>query len=270
MLLKVKYKSQFDKDADRAKGDCMETSLAMVAGYVLGKDFSTNDIVKITGSNLSSTTLEELQVAGGKIGLSLNRHWGVVRADVEKWLNDRKPIIAIINYEKIKSRQDVGFKGGHAVVIVGIDSAYYFINDPDHWGDRRKMDKIARAEFESAWNSTSPKGIEKNGSALVPKKGNPAPVVAPLPPTDPCADKIEQIEAKNAEVVSSINKDLKTAVEANIRAQIGLKEAEDVIKTLKEELNTPPAVLSTWDLVKLLLERLLGRVGGFLSSTRSK
>lgn len=169
--LKVPYKSQHDRDAQKARGDCVETSYSMIYEYITGQSLAVDKIVTAAGPNLGSTTVPEIQKAAKQFGLELLRVQGNGVQDLRPQIDNGKPPIIIIDYSKIPQRQDKNYTGGHAVVVVGYDSGGVFVNDPDHWGYQRKTEKWQLPEFHNAWLTTAEKGISKNGTMLVPERG---------------------------------------------------------------------------------------------------
>ncbi|MBM4402673.1 MAG: hypothetical protein FJ044_05510 [Candidatus Cloacimonetes bacterium] len=170
MKLLIKYKSQHDPDAQKARGDCMEACLAMMASYLFDKDFSVDKVVGLAGPDLDKTSISDALMAGEAMNMKLTAREGQGYKDIEECINQRRPAICIINYERITNRQDQNYKGGHAVLVIGVDGNY-IINDPDHWGNYRKTDIINKIMFENAWHSTAPKNICKNGTMIIPLKG---------------------------------------------------------------------------------------------------
>lgn len=172
MRLNILYKSQHDPDAKKAKGDCMETCISMLASYLLKRNITTDEVVKLAGSDLSKTSIPDAIRAGKALGIKLISKYNQNYKDISKYIRQNKPVICIVDYEKITNRQDKKFKGGHAVLVVGVaDNLAYIVNDPDHWGDRRKEDIINRTMFEDAWYSTASKNICRNGTVIVPLEG---------------------------------------------------------------------------------------------------
>ena len=164
MELPVKYKSQHDPDAGLARGDCMETCLAMILSYLYDTEISTWPITKITGGSSRITTYPELNYASESLGVHLENKHGQGRIeDSEALLKEGKPHIAIIDYSKADMwREDFDYNGFHAVLIIGTlintepgQEKQYIFNDPDFCTLDKKHKQIIRSNtFEEAWAAT--------------------------------------------------------------------------------------------------------------------
>jgi len=162
----VPYRSQHDPDAQLTRADCGPACVAMLLEWrQIG--ISIDSITRRT--SLGATNAGQLMAVAAYHGLKLERYNNMTLADLERCLNADKPLIALIKYVELgDSRQDLNYSGLHWLVVVGYDADSVFVNDPDHWDERRdegRRKPIPRAVFDAAWGSTMPDAI--NRQALV-------------------------------------------------------------------------------------------------------
>lgn len=154
----VPYKSQWDTDASRSKGDCGIVSVAMIAKWK-GRDVSPDillNMADLPGGRLTYT-FSELMKAGLVAGVPFKyvhpADWSAIKLE----LQHGRPVIPLLDYEYLSGNQDVNFKGNHFWVVVGYDGDYVLVNDPDWWQPRREeghMRRIPLVEFEKAIGAT--------------------------------------------------------------------------------------------------------------------
>jgi outer membrane murein-binding lipoprotein Lpp len=96
-------------------------------------------------------TLNALAYFGYKIRGTTDR----TLVELKSFIDDDTPFLALVHYGDLPGRQDT-YVGGHAVVVVGYDDKYVYVNDPDFWGNRRN-EGASKAypitAFNKAWQS---------------------------------------------------------------------------------------------------------------------
>lgn len=152
--LEVKYKSQWDPEANLSKDNCGPTCIAMISGYY-GKPILINDVFLKTGAKPNYIiNISQLSNALNAIGFTYEYKTGLSVNDLKNYLDLGIPVIALVHMGDFKSRQDQHFTGGHLVVVVGYRDDGYFVNDPDFSaGFRQDGDHhfYTKDEFERAW-----------------------------------------------------------------------------------------------------------------------
>lgn len=173
MKLNVPYKSQWDSDATDSKTDCGPASLAMVIDYFTGKKVKTNEVLAATGAQKDKLiSFSQLIEAGKQFGVDLWYTKGRDLAYLEDKLRNGIPLIALVKYKYLISRQDKNYNLGHFLVVVGMDDDAVIVHDPNFWGEFRphgEYHRYTKQEFLEAWG----KNHEDNNpdySLLVPAK----------------------------------------------------------------------------------------------------
>jgi ABC-type bacteriocin/lantibiotic exporter with double-glycine peptidase domain len=145
---------------------------------------STNEVFVATGAGQDEyITLPQMIQAAQQFGLTLEYHDGRGLEDLRGWLDERRPFIALVNYDVWSSRgltQD-DFSGSHFVVVVGYDEGNVFVNDPDYQLDRRlegDHKSYTTQLFDQAWHDLLVHD-NPNGAVLVPDRA------MPVQPGDP-------------------------------------------------------------------------------------
>lgn len=159
----VPYKSQWDADASRSKGDCGIVSVAMILKWK-GKDISPDILLDMAGlpGGRATYTFSELMKAGSAGGVPFKyvhpATWDVIKLELQQG----RPVIPLLDYEYISNNLDRNFKGNHFWVVVGYDGDYVLVNDPDWWQPRREeghMRRIPLMEFEKAIGATGDQAL---------------------------------------------------------------------------------------------------------------
>jgi len=155
--LKVPYKSQWDDDARGTKNDCGPTSVAMILNYY-GLNVTTDEVFGRTGAGSGVITIYQLQKAISSYGFSSKHIKGSSPTELKKIIDSGIPVICLVHYGDLSSRQDKNFIGGHLFTVVGYHRDGYYVNDPDFWGEFRKdgdHHNYLKGEFETAWINAS-------------------------------------------------------------------------------------------------------------------
>src|SRR3954464_5811675 len=121
-IISVPYHSQEDPDAWKFRNDCGVVCVAMLLQWAGKGQISIDALSAETALARSDTGLTCNQLA-----YLLNSH-GVSayavngKADlaaIQREVAAQRPVIALIKYAAIPERQNIPYKGGHFVVVVG-------------------------------------------------------------------------------------------------------------------------------------------------------
>ena len=171
--LEVKYKSQWDDDAIKAKSDCGACSLSMCLEY-FGKKITTDEVYVATGET-SDNGLNFLQLvaAAKSFGFTLIGTAYKSLNDLKALIGEGIPAVVVLHYGFLSNRQDT-YTGGHILVVSGYDDNYIYTEDPDFAYSRRDeghQKAYSIAEFDKAWASTLDGNYPRNLWHLVPPEG---------------------------------------------------------------------------------------------------
>jgi hypothetical protein len=155
VLLKVPYVSQKALGADQHNNDCGAACMSMMLkAFNLAKDLTVDelfDLIEPTGN----IGLGAPSMAAKMKDLGLNTSWMYFPAlgDLFEKLQEGKPVIALIHYAPLVKNGFTEFKnflGAHFVVIVGMDIARVYFQDPDR-DDGVNLTAVPINVFLEAW-----------------------------------------------------------------------------------------------------------------------
>jgi hypothetical protein len=168
--LPVPYKSQWDNDATSSSNDCGPASVAMVLSY-FGKTVSTDEVSRLANAGTGLVSVNQLKQAVSSLGFASSFVTSLTPALIDDSLKNNTPLIVLVHYGSLVSRQDKHFTGGHFFVVVGRRSdGGYYVNDPNFKGDLRGQGDhhlYTKEEFEKAWGDCHLDGGNPDFSALV-------------------------------------------------------------------------------------------------------
>jgi hypothetical protein len=150
----------------------------MILGF-FGESHTTDEIFQKSGAGVDKLiTIAQMQSAIEKCGFKSERKIGINPGVIKSLIDQNIPVIALVHYGNLTSRQDQKFTGGHFVVIVGYREDGYFVNDPDFWGAYRADGDhhfYTKSDMESAIANTDLDGNQKNQILVILPKVQPTP-----------------------------------------------------------------------------------------------
>lgn len=181
-LLEVPYYSQLGDDADYYVNDCLAAAFRMIWGWYrlhIGKDNPDNvtvndfarDIYQSSADLGSVLDVYQLPFPRAIPYMPVSKSNGITIHRIEQELQNNHPVIALIEYSKIRAVKPMG----HFVVITGYDHKYFTINDPYYvWEDKGPIDvnegwglEIHKDLFDTALNPDETKAFSNPYQGLV-------------------------------------------------------------------------------------------------------
>lgn len=126
----------------------------MVLNY-LKVSCTTDEVWQKTGAGTGFVTFGQLQKAASQYNIDSHYEPNVTEDYLRQLLDKGVPVICVVHYGDLTSRQDKGFAGPHIFVVVGYRDDGYFVNDPDFWAQYRADGDhhfYTRQEFLAAWH----------------------------------------------------------------------------------------------------------------------
>lgn len=172
-ILSVNFSSQWDQDAGQSNNDCGPCSLKMVLNFY-GETVTTDEILGKSGAGKGYVTLSQLKTAAESYGYSVEAYANGTIDKVKEFIDKGIPVLMVVHYGDLSSRQDIGFSGPHIFLLVGYRDDGYFVNDPDFWGQFRSHGDhhfYKKDELEKAWaNSSIDQNVPNTFMVILPKK----------------------------------------------------------------------------------------------------
>lgn len=141
--LDVPFSSQHEIDAGWFSVDCGGAVVEMAGEYYRGQidGVGTNEIHSwMTGGQNETTNAEQLISALEHFyNVKGTKRYNVTPADLRAWIDRGDVVIILIRYGDIVLRMDLGWTGGHWVLLAGYETlkwaddliSRFFIHDPD-------------------------------------------------------------------------------------------------------------------------------------------
>lgn len=172
--LKVPYHSQWDDDAKLSKNDCGAASVRMILNYYGEEGLTTDQIQTDTGAGSGLVRVDQIQKAIIALGYTSEFYTNQDFQNIKNFIDRDTPVIALVHYGSLISRQDQNFKGGHFMPIVGYreDNGVY-ANDPNFNGatrDQGDHHNYTSAEFLDAWGNCAQDGNPNNTFLVINRK----------------------------------------------------------------------------------------------------
>lgn len=171
--LSVPYISQWDNIASASKNDCGSVSLTGILNFY-GETLTPDQVFEKTGAGPGFITLPQLAKAAAYYGYKCEAFTNGTPDAIKGFISQGIPVITVVHYGLLSSRQDINFSGPHIYLTVGFRPDGYFVNDPDFWGQFRKDGDhhfYTTADFENAWEQSALDGNIRNTYMVVyPKK----------------------------------------------------------------------------------------------------
>lgn len=173
--LQVPFFSQWDILANLSKDDCGPACINQILNYY-GEQTTINDVFTKTGAPKDSLiSISQMQKAIKAYGYESYYEIGKTWDDCRNLLNQNTPIILLIHYGPLSSRQDKNYYGGHFIVLTGEDNDCWLVNDPDFWNDYRQdgeQHRYLKNEMELAWAQCNKDGNPPYSYLVIKRKGD--------------------------------------------------------------------------------------------------
>lgn len=142
-------------DDDYSNSDCGAAVVAMIVG-----GFSVDEVSKSTGKlpGYKSLSFDDLIIAAATFGLHL-QHVSLTLAEICSEIDRDHPVIVLVNYKSlpVPNRFDMGYNGGHYLLIVGYDETYITYHDPyQSDAEHGAYEQLTRGEFLTAYTTVAP------------------------------------------------------------------------------------------------------------------
>ncbi len=163
-ILDIPYVSQEDEGADingkEIYNDCGPTCGTMlIRAYTPEKTFTVNQFYEDMGFKTDKyTSRANIQAVLEKHSISSNWSHSLKIDNLETFINEKRPPIALINYSVLRNNGIKTYNRSatwHFVVIVGVDESFVYLNDPLWPGSKGKNLKIPRDIWLKAWGGKS-------------------------------------------------------------------------------------------------------------------
>lgn len=140
------------------KGYCGPASLKMILQYY-GIEKTEAELVKLMGiNNDQGTDAEKIQKTAKSFGLKCDLKNNSDFQDIEKYLDQKIPIIANWFTRGRNDYPDSAIADGHYSVVVGLDKNFIYLQDPEIG----KIRKIQKDDFKRVWFDFKGKYIRPN------------------------------------------------------------------------------------------------------------
>ena len=180
-ILDVPYKSQNDPDAQGVFNDCGPACIATLLA-TQGQNVATSDVYAASGVTQDRPlSFAEVRTAAARYDLPLSWRLDVRLQDVQNYIDQGTPVIALVKYLYLPDRQGQSTTTGHFVLVVGYDddAREIIINDPYYWGPLRSKGDHHHYDYdtwEQAWGRCQEDG-NPNHSILIPQLNQPVPAI---------------------------------------------------------------------------------------------
>jgi ABC-type bacteriocin/lantibiotic exporter with double-glycine peptidase domain len=137
---------------------CGPAVLHMVLSYY-GVHKTEQELAVLCGTSLDmGTSAEQIKSAGEELGLMVDIHDNCSFADIEGWLDEKKPVIVDWFTRGRRDYTDAAVPDGHYSVVTGISDTHIYLQDPEIGGLRTlSLDDFYKVWFDfrgtyiSAW-----------------------------------------------------------------------------------------------------------------------
>ncbi len=138
---------------------CGPASLKIVLDYY-GIKKSEKELARLCKVNKDlGTSAEKILSAARKMGLKTAVKNNSTFSDIERWINKNVPVIVNWFTRGRRNYSDSDIADGHYSVVVGLDSKFIYLQDPEIG----KIRKLTRDDFQKVWFDFSGRYInEKN------------------------------------------------------------------------------------------------------------
>jgi hypothetical protein len=171
-LLVAPHVSQTTPGALAHNNDCGAACMSMLLkAFNLANDMTVDELFDLVNPS-SDVGLGGPDIVDKLHGLELNTSWTVFSSQASLFgtLQTSKPVIALIHYEPLVKNgytQFKNYKKGHYVLVVGMDIARIFIQDPNR-DDGVKVTSVPIEVFWEAWGQCSLDDGNPNFMGIVP------------------------------------------------------------------------------------------------------
>lgn len=256
MKLNVPFRSQWGANADASKNDCGPAALcSILAAYGIHK--TVDEVFRATGAAPDALiNFQQMIRAGKAFGLKLT-HQSFNLAAVKQFVENKTPIIALINYRHFPGKQDT-YNGAHFVVVFGQTPTKVIVHDPNRLRGKTYGDSIELSDetFFNMWGRSNEEHGNANDQVLVPSR--------PLNITSPTLTRREAIAAAYKGVLGRVPS--KSELDRWDTSQKGI---DTCINELLASLEYPQKIATLEEKIKRL-EKITGESDGIISGHLNK
>ena len=168
MKLNVPYKKQWGVGANESRNDCGPACLAMIlAAYDIHK--TVDEVFRATGAAPDALiNFDQMIRAGKALGLNL-QHKHLSLAAVKQSLENKIPLIALVNYRHFPGKQDK-YNGAHFVTVIGKTPTKVIVHDPNRLRGNTYGDSVELTDeqFINMWELNNQEHGNQNSQVLIP------------------------------------------------------------------------------------------------------
>jgi hypothetical protein len=159
-LLSVPYTSQIGAGANEHGADCGAASASMLIKAYLNKTVSVDELYNLVSKEINGyLSINQVQNILSYYGIATEWRSDMTKYNLINVLVEGKPCIVLFNYaafrQKYGKTSDMYFNGAHFSVMIGLDTKYFYLNDPDWLDQNGYALLIKHDDWMYAWKAAA-------------------------------------------------------------------------------------------------------------------